>query len=133
MRVMSAEMRSVEGGVASGHVSMLGILRLSRHTLTDLAALQTVSLPTMSNTVTALEARGWVRRVRSETDRRVVWIEITEEGLAVLARIEEQVAVRIAHYLKELTPEQSQILVDGLTVLRDTFARGLDGDGSSHE
>jgi MarR family transcriptional regulator, organic hydroperoxide resistance regulator len=128
MRVMAAEMRHVEGGVVSSHVPLLGVLRLRPHTLSDLAERHSVSAPTMSNTVTTLEERGWARRVRSDEDRRVVWIEITEQGLDILDRIERQVAARIADLLNDLTEEQCRMLVNGLTVLRDTFAKGVDSD-----
>lgn len=133
MRVMAAEMRSVEGGVISSHVPLLGVLRLRRHTLSDLAERHSVSAPTMSNTVTTLEERGWARRVRSEEDRRVVWIEITGEGLAVLDRIEGQVAARIAQLLQGLDEAQCDMLVNGLTILRDTFARSLEADPTLRE
>lgn len=125
---MAAEMRLVEGGVVSSHVPLLGVLRLQAHTLSDLAERHSVSAPTMSNTVTTLEERGWARRIRSDEDRRVVWIEITPAGLDVLTRIEQQVAARIAELLKDLSEDDCRTLVNGLTVLRDTFAQSIDAD-----
>ncbi len=128
MQVVAAEMRGIEGGIVISHVPVLGTLRICSRTLSDLADRHQVSAPTMSNTVTALEERGWVRRVRSEQDRRVVWIEITDDGLAMLNQIELQVMGRIVRFLKDLSPEESQMMANGLTVLRDTFARGVSED-----
>ncbi len=128
MQVMSAEIRGMEDGIVSSHIPLLGSLRVRPHTLTDLAERHMVSAPTMSNTVTTLEERGWARRVRSAQDRRVVWIEITDDGLEVLNRIENQVISRVAKFLQDLSEDESQMLADGLTVLRDTFARGISGD-----
>ncbi|GII01684.1 MarR family winged helix-turn-helix transcriptional regulator [Planobispora takensis] len=38
----------------------------------------------LSHAVARLEERGWVRRVPCESDRRVSWAVLTDEGLAVL-------------------------------------------------
>lgn len=37
-------------------------------------------MPTMTRMIDALERRGWVRRERDETDRRVYRLHLTEEG-----------------------------------------------------
>ncbi|MBK8023810.1 MAG: MarR family transcriptional regulator [Chloroflexi bacterium] len=80
MRVMSSEMRHTLPGIQPGHLSLLGILDYRAHTLGDLADRLSVSPPTMSNTISTLEERGWVQQRRDEGDRRLVWIEITGSG-----------------------------------------------------
>jgi len=126
MRVMAAEIRASEHAAAYSHVAILGILTLRPHTLSDLADRNAVSAPTMSSTINTLEERGWVRRRRDDTDRRVVWIEITAEGLHAIDAINRHTAERIAHVLRTLTAEQQEMVVRGLTILRDAFAVGLD-------
>jgi DNA-binding MarR family transcriptional regulator len=54
--------------------------------LTRLAALEQVSPPAITKTVTALEQAGLVTRTRSETDRRIVLVAATEAGAALLDR-----------------------------------------------
>lgn len=128
MRVMSAEMRSSTHSPASGHVSLLGMLQFRPYTLTELAERHSVSSPTMSSTVTTLEERGWVKRDRSQQDRRIVWVSITPEGKTVLDDIQGDVAKRIALLLDGLSDEDKERLIDGLTVLRDSFAAALAQD-----
>ncbi|HEX2621293.1 MAG TPA: MarR family transcriptional regulator, partial [Phototrophicaceae bacterium] len=96
MRVMSAQMRSAEHGLSSNHAPLLGMLQYRPYSLGELAERMSVSAPTMSNTITTLEERGWVTRKRSETDRRIVSIMITEEGQAVLDGMQKEVEQRIA-------------------------------------
>ncbi len=92
MRVMSAEMRTSKHAPASGHVPLLGMLQSRPYTLHELAERASVSPPTMSSTVNTLEERGWVKRDRSQEDRRIVWVSITSEGSQVLADIQNHVA-----------------------------------------
>lgn len=128
MRVMAAEIRASGRALSSAHTPLLGMLQYRPYTLSDLAERNSVSAPTMSNTVTAMEERGWVSRRRSESDRRVVWIEITEEGRAALEDIQNHVAKRISGLLSDLTPDEQEQLAVGLRLLRDSFAAALERD-----
>lgn len=128
MRVMAAEMRHTKHGLSSSHTPLLGMLKYRPHTLSELADRSSVSAPTMSNTITTLEERGWVLRRRSETDRRIVWIEITTAGQEVLEAMQQDVETQIARLLEGLDSTDQQSLVNGLTILRDVFQAALDQD-----
>jgi len=52
----------------------------------QLAAVEQVSAPAITKTVTALESAGLARRERSTSDRRVVLVHATPKGRAVLER-----------------------------------------------
>lgn len=128
MRVMSAEIRHAHSTVLPGHLPLLGMLRYRQHTLSELADRMSVSPSTMSNTVNALEERGWVARTRDQHDRRVVWVAITEAGLAILAQVNGGVAERLTALLSKLSDEEAAAVADGLAVLRDVFNEAIDGD-----
>src|SRR5262245_41616712 len=53
-----------------------------------------------------LEAGGWARRVRDETDRRRVLVEPTEQTDALCAEIFEPVGAEATRYLEKLSVEQ---------------------------
>ena len=80
MRTVAAELRAAGELPAPAHFGLLSILSEQPRTLTELAALQGVSLPTMSNSISAMVERGWVRRTAPDEDRRVVIIEVTATG-----------------------------------------------------
>src|SRR5262249_32096513 len=63
MRTVAAELRSAGELPAPAHFPLLMMLNEQPRTLTELASLRGVSLPTMSNSITALVQRGWVRRM----------------------------------------------------------------------
>src|SRR5213076_2109431 len=77
MRTVAAELRAAGEMPAPAHFGLLSALSVRPRMLTDLASLQGVSLPTMSNSISAMVERGWVRRAAPEGERRVVMIEVT--------------------------------------------------------
>jgi DNA-binding MarR family transcriptional regulator len=122
MRTLSAELRAVGELPAPGHFALLSVLSEHPRSLSELAALRGVSLPSMSNSVSALVDRGWIRRTAPEDDRRVVLLEVTAGGRAALERVGRSAEARIAAVLAPLDPATRQRLQTGLNVLRKLFA-----------
>jgi len=123
MRTVSAELRSAGELPAPAHFGLLSCLSVHPHSLTELASLQGVSLPTMSSSITAMVDRGWVRRAAPERDRRVVMIEVTPTGRAALDRVARCAEAHLADVLAPLDPPSRRRLHNGLGVLRKVFAR----------
>ncbi len=78
---------------------------------TSLAAAIALDRTTTTGILKRLEARGLVRRLKSEADRRARDCGLTPEGAAVLARMET--AARAAHKatLEPLSPDERALLV----------------------
>ena len=74
MRAVAAELRSAGEMPAPAQFGLLSILNQRPRSLTELAGLQGVTLPTMSSSISAMVERGWVRRGAPEDDRRVVMV-----------------------------------------------------------
>ncbi len=124
MRLMASEIRHDNPAVTPTHFRLLGMLSHCSWTLTELAERMEVSAPTMSNTITTLEERGWVTRVRSEEDRRSVVIQITAAGRGVLEEVYHQAECRISSLLEPITSRDQEALERGLDVLRRVFEPG---------
>lgn len=121
MRTVAAEMRQTDPRTIAAHFRLLWILRHHALSLSELAEHQSVSLPTMSNSVTNLEERGWVTRRRSEDDRRKVVIEITAAGQAVLAEVGQHMEERVEAAIHDLDPARQETVSEALLILRDCF------------
>jgi len=121
MRTLAAELRRTGHPVAPSHFRLLGMLAYHSCNLSELAARHAVSLPTMSNSITTLVEQGWVKRVPAVHDRRMVLIELTPAGQAVLAEAERQAEVRMTELLAPLSKADHDTLLAGLAVLRDVF------------
>jgi DNA-binding MarR family transcriptional regulator len=122
MRMVSADLRHSEHCLIPAHFRLLGMLAHRPWSLSELADVQAVSLPTISSTITTLEERGWVARARSDQDRRVVIVAMTPEGRVIMDKAHRHAEERIAQVLARLSDEQRDTLLEGLMILRDAFA-----------
>lgn len=85
-----------------------------------LAAFLGTTRGTVSQTLAALDGKGCIARVRSERDRRVVRLELTESGRALLAR-DPQRSIRNA--VDDLPQEISGIMARGLKAVVERLDR----------
>jgi DNA-binding MarR family transcriptional regulator len=129
MRVLAAQMRDTPHNLHSGHLPALAALTQQPHTQSALAEMMSVSGATMSNTLTALEERGWIARERSHEDRRVVHISLTSAGKTAFDETMIQMERYIEGLLTHLDERQRAELRTGLLRLREVFYRAL-GDES---
>lgn len=121
-RLMEAHMRVPTIPVPPVHFHVLNRVDYQPHTLTELADAMSVSAASLSRTITVLEERGWVERERSEEDRRVVKIDITNEGHQVLADIEQRTEDFLTDTLARLSDDDLDKLMDGLDILIGAFS-----------
>jgi len=121
MRTVAAELLSSGELPAPAHFGLLMKLSEQPRTLTELAGLCGVSAPTMSNSVSALVHRGWVRRSAPARDRRVVILEVTAPGRTALERVGRAAEARLAEALAPLDARSRKRLQAGLAVLRTVF------------
>ncbi len=122
MRTVAAELRAAGELPLPAHFALLSMLAQQPRSLSELAALRGVSLPTMSNSVSALLQRGWVRRTPSPEDRRVLIVEVTAAGRAAVERVGRAAEARLAEILAPLDRASARRLQAGLAVLRTVFA-----------
>ncbi len=122
MRTVAAELRAAGELPAPAHFGLLSNLAIRPRSLTDLASLQGVSLPTMSSSISAMVERGWVKRSAPEADRRVVIIEVTPTGRGALERVSRAAEAHLAEVLAPLDVPARRRLVGGLGILRKVFA-----------
>jgi DNA-binding MarR family transcriptional regulator len=126
MRNLGSQLRNTGYNLAPGHFRVLGILADGPHHLGELAELQAVSAPTMSNSVTTLESRGWVRRVQDPEDRRRVLIELTDSGQTVLIDIRAQLLNYGLTNCPDLTEDECERVLEALSLIRKLFPEAVD-------
>ncbi|MCH9735266.1 MAG: MarR family transcriptional regulator [Actinomycetia bacterium] len=86
--------------------------------ISDLAALDHCSQPTMTTQVRRLEAAGMVTRTPDPRDARAVLIRITPAGVAALHQARLDRGAAIDPYLERLNPTQQECLAEAVIVLR---------------
>ncbi|MEE9243619.1 MAG: MarR family transcriptional regulator [Mycobacterium sp.] len=86
--------------------------------ISDLAALDHCSQPTMTTQVRRLEAAGMVARTPDPRDARAVLIRITPAGVAALRQARLDRGAAIDPYLERLNHAQQECLAEAVLVLR---------------
>jgi DNA-binding MarR family transcriptional regulator len=95
------------------HIDEQGPLRL-----TELAAREGVSAPTMSKVVDALVAQGLAVREPDPADARATRVTLTDSGRSTLEELRRSRTAALARALDGLTPDELDRLAQALPVLR---------------
>src|SRR5438552_14598099 len=84
-----------EHGLTPSQYNVLRILRGEGKPLPilEIAARTITVVPGITGLIDRLERAGLVRRVRCETDRRVIYVALADRGAAALAALDEPVAI----------------------------------------
>ncbi|MBC7236794.1 MAG: MarR family transcriptional regulator [Chloroflexi bacterium] len=117
-RVFASRMRCTREGAMPGHYALLAAVAEKSRSLGELAEHMQVSAATMSATVQTLVGRGWVRRQRSDEDRRIVTVSATPAGLEVLKEMRHEAQMLMQELLGSLGPEELARLSAGIEILR---------------
>jgi len=89
--------------------------------MSSVAKIMSVTVGTLTIAINSLVKKGYVHRERSEEDRRVVLISLTEKGRKANAHHMKFHDGMIQAVLKDLDEEQQKILVKPLLNLRTFF------------
>ncbi|WP_246083674.1 MarR family winged helix-turn-helix transcriptional regulator [Nonomuraea diastatica] len=112
--------------------TLANLERLGSRRLTDLAALEGVTQPAMTQLVSRLEREALAERLADPADGRVVVVAITEHGRAELARRRSTQAKRLAELLAELSEADRAAIAAALPALERLTARALGTTPPAH-
>ncbi len=93
-----------------------------RARISDLAALDHCSQPTMTTQVRRLEDAGLVSRTIDPDDARAVLISITPQGVATLAQVRADRGNAIDPFLEELDSSDRDTLAAAVEIMRGLLA-----------
>ena len=105
----------------------------SRATVAELARVCELDTGAMTRLLDRLEAKGLVRRERSVADRRVVNIELTEEGAAHAERVPHVLCRVQNEFLQGFSEAEWQQLKGYLNRMLDTAQKGSAAPAASKE
>ena len=89
--------------------------------MSQIAKELTVTLGSLTTAMNGLCRRGYTQRRRSETDRRVVNVSLTEKGIRAYHEHEQFHRHMIDAIIADQTPEELEVLVRSLSKLTDFF------------
>ncbi len=108
-------------GLTASQYNILRILRGEGSPLPSLEIAQRMiqAVPAITGLIDRLEAAGLVQRRRSTSDRRVVYVRITAQGLRLLERIDAPLMELHRSCLGHMTSEDLRTLIRLLEKARD--------------
>ena len=80
-----------------------------------------ITISTLTTGISALVKKGYVVKTKSDTDRRVVYLQLTERGVAAYKHHEEFHIAMTDEVTKELTDEEIEVLVKALKRISGYF------------
>ncbi len=120
-RTMAGGIRTHPDPIALNQLMVLRTLEERPSNLSDLAKEHIVSLPAMSNTISRMVKQGWVTRTRSQEDRRMILIELTDSGQKRISSIFQHLANHLTALFDNLSPQEKAELTRGLSLVETIF------------
>jgi MarR family transcriptional regulator, lower aerobic nicotinate degradation pathway regulator len=104
------ERRAGEHGISVTQTRLLGVLRDRTPTMHELATLLGLDKSSATGLVDRAERRGLVARVPSSADRRVVLVDLTDAGRALVAEVSAGFESDVETLLQRLSvPDRSSL------------------------
>ena len=122
MRYMFRNLHETDHRIEPNQLRILAMLADQQCNLSELAAKQAVSLPSMSKTVNMLVERGWIERTEAPQDRRMVRLCLTAQGRSALQEVHQAMIETTDAALSRLGPDERATLAAGLELLHTVFA-----------
>ncbi len=94
-------------------------------TISDLAQSLNITLPSVTVAINKLVKKGYVKKEKSNTDGRVVYVRLTDKGLRI-DKIHQYFHVKMVKEIaKEMTDEEKESLIHGMEKLNGFFRKKL--------
>lgn len=117
-RSVFSQVKEREGSLSATEMFSVEIINsLGRPTIGQFADFIGISLPGATYKVNALENKGYVRRVRSEEDRRESYLEMTQKYRDYAALNHENVTVAFRKVSEQFSEEYIQLFTRMLKLL----------------
>ena len=85
------------------------------------AKLMSITLGTLTKAIDGLTRKGYVNRIRSEEDKRVVKLSLTDKGKSAYYHHEQFHRHMIEHIKDDLSDDEMKVLITSLAKLSDYF------------
>lgn len=102
------------------------LIKHGKMKISDLSDRVNLSNSTVSGIVDRLEKQGFVERVRSEEDRRTVYVNVTHKFEEVHKGFHKNMVKNFEDMLSSGTPEQMEKINEGLGTLKTILIKGME-------
>jgi len=121
---------SLDLGLAPAQIKLMKLLHHRQSTnstcVNEMAKQLHVKAPSITTAVDELVEKGYVRRVQSKEDRRVVEMELTTKGEAIMKRAHEKVIKELAKKLEHVESKEYTAVHAAMVTLRKALQTSID-------
>ena len=108
-------------GISTQQFNILRVLRsatdwMAMHKVNELMIIKS---PNITRLADKLVTKALIKRERSEEDRRVVYVQITNEGLKLLTQIDIEHESELSDYMDSFTTEEAIMITKILKKIRN--------------
>ncbi len=104
-------------GLSRTEVGLLAALSTRPRRITELAAMEGITQPAVTQLVNRLERRGWVARRPDERDARAVLVAVTAAGQAALEGVRAEYRALLHEEMASLDDEEVETLAAAVDIL----------------
>ena len=109
-----------EGALSLVHLNLLMLLRFNGPlTMSRLAELLDVSVASATGIVDRMEKKGVIERRRSDEDRRVVQVYVTDKGEQVFSAMQAERQANMLKMISKISDTDLKALLKGLRAVRE--------------
>jgi DNA-binding MarR family transcriptional regulator len=110
--LMNLSKELARGKVSFPQYFLLGFLALENHiTMSGIAAKMGHTTAAATGLVDRLEKLGYVKRMHASDDRRKIEVQITPQGLCLVAQIREDMVTSLGELMRLLSPTEQRMWV----------------------
>ena len=122
-----------EHGISEGRLRVLAKLMFADEPMThsELAECSNVTKGTITGLIDGLEREGLVRREPSDTDRRVIRVDLTDAGVARVRQLLPSHLTRLSRMMAKLSRAEQKTLVALLRKVQAGVAAVREADGAA--
>jgi len=114
------------GSLSIVHLNLLMLLRFNGPlTMSRLADLLDVSVASATGIVDRMEKKGVIERKRSDEDRRVVEVHVSDQGEQVFIAMQAERQAQMARMLSGVSDQDLNALLTGLRAVREARDKWL--------
>lgn len=99
-------------------------------TISDIAEDLGITLPSVTIAINKLAKKGYVQKIRCETDGRVVYVTLTRLGQKMNAAHQYFHAKMVREITRDLSEDEKSVMLKGITKLNTFFKKKIATEGN---
>jgi DNA-binding MarR family transcriptional regulator len=105
------------------HFRILGMLMYHPMKISDLARYQRISKASISESIKLLVEHGWIKKIYDPEDKRVILLQVTDEGKEMMKSMWNKVSASLSKQLKQLPDNELEIIRESLRIMSNKFLK----------